>query len=280
MNYYYLIAGLPDIEMEDNKLTFSIVSFRQEVRPQLSTDDARLLDLFYTKFDNQNLLRYLKDKEANFDERGNITKEELEDFLNFMDDSKNKNIPPYFKTFVKEYKDDQQGDTEETKWENRLTEMFYQWAMKCGNELIVNWFEFNLNLNNILAAYMSRKYRMAVEVMGNNEVAESIKTSKQRDFGLTGIIEGMDSFQRLAEESDLFGREKKIDLIKWQWLDEQTFFKYFSIEVVFAYLVKLEIIERWVSLNPEEGGKIFRELINRLKESVMNMEKSKNENQK
>jgi hypothetical protein len=273
MNYYCLIAGLPDIEIEDNKLTFSIADFRKEVRPLLSAEDVRLMDLFYTKFDNQNLLRYLKNKEAKFDERGNITKEELEEDLKLIDEDgnlKSKYVPAYFMAFVEAYRDAQQADTEEGKWENRLTELYYQHATKCGNKLITDWFRFNLNFNNILTAYTSRKYQMDVEIVGDNEVAQSIKTSTQRDFGLAGIIDDFDIFQRLAEETDLYEREKKIDLLKWQWLDEQTFFKYFSIELIFVYLVKLEIIERWVSLDPEEGGKIFRSLINSLKKSVVN----------
>ena len=302
MKYYHLIAGLPDIEIEDNKLTFSIVNFRNEVRPQLSMIDARLMDLFYMKFDNQNLLRYLKDKETPFDERGNITKDEMEEcfrligetnkpknkfFLSYYE-SVNRRLLSYFKpvsqyflsyciTFVSEYRDAQQADdVDDAKWENRLAELYYRWAMNCNNKLIADWFEFNLNLNNILAATISRKYKMSVDVVGDNKVSESIKTSKQRDFGLGETIEDLDIYQRIADEADFFEREKKIDLLKWQWLDEQTFFKYFSIEVLFAYLIKLEIIERWVSLDPVEGGKLFRKFIESLKDSVVNSPESIN----
>ncbi|MDR1171440.1 MAG: DUF2764 domain-containing protein [Bacteroidales bacterium] len=277
MNYYCFIAGLPEIEFEDSKLAFSVAGFKEEL--QLSDDDARLVDLFYTKFDNQNLLRYLKDKEARFDGRGSLARDELAECLQLIaedDNPKNRHFPPYFKTFVEEYRDVQHVNTEDVKWENRLTGLYYQWAMKCGNKFISGWFEFNLNLNNILAACTARKYQMGVDAVGDNEVAESIKTSGQRDFGLTGTIDDLDAFQRLADEPDLFEREKKIDLLKWQWLDEQTFFKYFGIERVFAYLAKLEIIERWASLDPAEGGKIFRSLIDRLKESVVSDRESLN----
>jgi len=273
MNYYYLIAGLPDIEIEDNKLTFSVAEFKEEVRPYLSTGDARLLNLFFTKFDNQNLLRYLKDKEAKFEGCGNLEKEELEEAFNLIEEEKNpksRNIPSYFKVFIEEYRNAEQANIEDPKWENRLTELYYQWAMKCQNQMITSWFEFNLNLNNILAAYASRKHHVEVDVLGDNEVTEALRTSRQRDFGLTVTIDDFDKFQRLADEIDFFERERKIDLLKWQWLDEHTFFKYFSIEMIFAYIVKLEIIERWVSLNHEQGVKIFRELINALKESVVN----------
>ena len=268
MNYYCLIAGLPDIDIEDNKKVFGIIDFKEELRQQLSVCDMQLIDLFYMKFDNKNLLRYLKDKDAEFDKRGNITKEALADGLDITGD-KNE-VSSYINTFLQEYKNAQGAYTDATSWENRLTELYYQRAMTCSNKFISRWFEFNLNFNNVLSAYTSRKYNIDVDVVGDNDVAESIRTSNLRDFGLTGMIDDMDTFQRLANEEDLFEREKNIDLLKWHWLDEQTFFNYFGVERVFAYLVKLEIIERWIALDPAEGGKIFRELIDGLKKTVVN----------
>lgn len=272
MNYYCLIAGLPEIEIENQKSDFTIADFKKEVRPQLSNEDARLLDLFYLKFDNQNLLRYLNNKDVQIDEHGNLSKEELEDGLRLLSEDvepDNPMFPDYFKRFISEYRDAQQTDTPASKWENRLTELYYTWAMNCNNKLISKWFSFNLNLNNILIACTCKKYQMEVEPVGDNEVAESIKKSNQRDFGLSGTLEELDIFQRLAEEQDWYEREKKIDLLKWQWLDEQTFFNYFSIERVFAYLIKLEIIERWKNLDPVSGKKIFKELIDKLKGEVV-----------
>jgi len=275
MDYYSIVAGLPDIEIEDKKLAFSLVDFREEVYPQLSFNDARLINLFYMKFDNQNLLNYLRKKDVQFDVRGNLTKEDMEEGFDIIfehADPTTMRIPPYFNDFVEEYKGAQWHDdeNEEANWENRLTELYYQWAMKCGNKLIASWFEYNLNLNNILSAYAYRKYQMDLEVVGGNEEAETIKTSGQRDFGLAGSIDELNVFLNIADEPELFEREMKIDLMRWQWLEEQTFFHYFSIEKIFAYLVKLEIIERWMNFNHEQGEKIFRKLIDGLKESVVN----------
>ena len=84
--------------------------------------------------------------------------------------------------------------------------------------------------------------------MGHNEIAENIRTSNARDFGLAIPWNICPSYNAIAEETDLIVREKKIDLLKWKWLDDNTFFKTFDIESVFAYLLKLEMIERWVSL--------------------------------
>ena len=280
MNYYCLIAGLPEIEIDAGKTVFTVVNFKKDVYPQLSGKDAVLIDVFYTKFDNMNLLRYLKDKEVSFDPLGNLTKEEMEECIRLIgegDDPKNKYFPPYFKIFIEEYKDIQHVDIENSaRWEDRLTDLYYRWAMKCNNKFVAEWYEFNLNFNNILSTYMGRKHQMEPAPIGDNEIAESIKTSNQRDFGLTGTVDELDTYQRIAEEPDLYEREKKIDLLKWQRLDEQTFFRFFGIESMFAYLVKLEIVERWVNLDPNEGEKIFRGLIDKLKESVVNSSDSIN----
>ena len=273
MNYYCLIAGLPEIHIDDHKLAFTVADFKDEVRPQLNKEDSQLIDLFYTKFDNQNLLAYLKDKDAEFDTRGNLSKDELESGLMQLKEDdlpQSPHFPPYFKTFMEEYLDVQHVE-ENILWEIRLSELYYEWAMKCKNKMVSRWFEFNLDINNILTAYASRKYELDIptQLIGDNEVAQSIRNSGQRDFGLTGTFEYLEEVQRIAEETDLFEREKKIDLLRWKWLDDNTFFKYFGVEQVFAYVVKLEIIERWIKLDPEEGEKIFRELIDNLKQVVV-----------
>ena len=274
MDYNCLIAGLPELKIEDNKLNFGVADFKKEAEPFLTPEDMRLLGLFYMKFDNQNLLRYLNDRDAKFDERGNITKMDLVDGLGLSVSNDNpKNyflIPSYFDVFVEEYKNAQNTDAEAATWENRLAELYYEWAMKCDSKMISDWFEYSLNINNILIAYTSRKYQMEVKALGDNDVSETINSSTQRDFGLSGIIDELENILRIVEEPELFEREKKLDLLKWHWLDEQTVFEYFSIEHVFAYIVKLEIIERWLSFDHEEGGKIFNELFDSLKRSAMN----------
>ena len=55
--YYYLISGLPNIALDDSKLAYSVCEFRTEIEDMLSSKDKRLIDLFYLKYDNINLLR-------------------------------------------------------------------------------------------------------------------------------------------------------------------------------------------------------------------------------
>ena len=142
--------------------------------------------------------------------------------------------------------------------------------MKCGNKFVSEWFELNLNVNNILAAMAARKYKMDVTKVsvGTNMVAEALRNSNARDFGLADDLEYFEQLTRINDTVDLVEREKKIDLLKWNWMDDNTFFNYFTIERIFVFLMKLEMIERWVSLDKEKGNEMFRKLIDQLKDEV------------
>lgn len=148
--------------------------------------------------------------------------------------------------------------------------LFYKSAQKCDNGFVNRWFEFCLNINNLLTAHACRKHGFDLHssIVGDNGVARILKASHSRDFGVGDYFPQAEAVLRIAEETDLLDRERKIDLLKWDWIEENTVFEYFTIEAVAAYLMKLEIIERWLPLNKEAGSAIFRELIRNLKSGV------------
>ena len=70
------------------------------------------------------------------------------------------------------------------------------------------------------------------------------------------------------ETEELVEREKKIDQLRWNWMEEVTFFDYFTVERLFVFLLQLEMIERWISLDKEKGRQLFRSIIATLKDEV------------
>lgn len=275
--YYYLIAGLPNITLEDSKLPFTIAEFRQELEGMLSASDRKLIDLFFLKFDNKNLLNHLLTPDREEERRGTITQEEYSTLLDALKEEekppKNNRIPPYMEEFFKLYlaAAEKEGG-EKIRWEDRLSALYYAYAMKCKNAFVSAWFELNLNINNLLTAITARKYQLdkADYIVGDNEIAQILRSSNARDFGLGDSVEYLPELQRIAEESDLHLREKKIDQLKWNWLDENTFFKTFDIESVFAYMLQIEMIERWVTLDRAKGEQTFRQLIGTMKQGSDN----------
>ncbi|NJM16865.1 MAG: DUF2764 family protein [Bacteroidales bacterium] len=75
--------------------------------------------------------------------------------------------------------------------------------------------------------------------------------------------------EKALEESNLTERELKIDQIKWNWLENNTFFHYFSMERVFAFTVQLSILSRWATLEETKGAEIFKETLRSLEKSYV-----------
>ena len=142
--------------------------------------------------------------------------------------------------------------------------------MRCGNKFVSAWFEFNLNINNILVAFTCRKFKwdIASNIVGNTEVCEALRTSSARDFGLSGEVDVFESLVKISEITELVEREKKLDALRWNWMEETTFFDYFTVERLFVFLLQLEMIERWISLDKEKGSQLFRSIIAALKDEV------------
>ena len=81
-------------------------------------------------------------------------------------------------------------------------------------------------------------------------------------------MEWLDILVKISETEELVEREKKIDLLRWNWMEEATFFNYFTVELLFVFLLQLEMIERWISLDKEKGSQLFRSIIATLKDEV------------
>ena len=266
--YYCLVAGLPDISLDDDKLSYSVSDFKAELYPDLSAQDRKLIDLFYLKFDNTAILKLLKNKDAVIEDKGNFSAEELLQLIEAVreGDTPDKKYPSYLVNFVSQYL--QLSQDELYRADDLLAALYYSYGMSSNNAFIASWFEFNLNLNNILAALAARKYKLEVSsvIVGATSICEQLCTSNARDFGLNETLEYFEALQRIADIEELVEREKKVDMLKW--LEDESFFHYFTIERIFVFLMQLEMIERWISLDKEKGNELFRKMIQDLKNEV------------
>ncbi|MDR1344280.1 MAG: DUF2764 domain-containing protein [Tannerellaceae bacterium] len=291
--YYYLIAGLPNISFDDSKLPYTVMSFNDEIGNYLSGADTRLLNIFNLKFDNDNLLEQIQHPDYDPDTRGRITYEEFNELINGIKSekeeekpfkNKNKRFPPYFETFARTCIDAMEKEAKPSiPREDYLAALYYAYAMKSDNTFVAGWFEFNLNIRNILIALTCRKYKLdkASYVVGESETAVNIRTSNARDFDLGDSLEYLPAVLRIAEESDLMLRERKIDQLKWEWLEETTLRKTFDIENVLTYLLKIEMLERWATLDKASGERSFRQLVGAMKKGSDNvLEEFKRNNKK
>jgi hypothetical protein len=272
MNYYCLVAGLPDLHADDAKGYLSLEELRAELTGQLSPADMKLLALLYAKYDNQNFLNFLKQREAPLNPLGNLTAGDWDELIGLMQETE-KPVDDRLHSYIINYYNyiqEEENFVSGVAKEDYLSGLYFEYAMKVDNEFLRAWFEFNLNLNNLLTAINCRKHEIEQQklIIGHNEIAKMLRHSHARDYGIGSLFDFTDEIVKIAEETNLMEREKKIDALKWFWLEEQTFFNYFTIEKILAFVLKTEMLERWKILSFEAGSAIFRDLLTSLKQDV------------
>ena len=289
--YYCLIAGLPDITLDDTKLTYSVAEFKDELDPVLSEGDKKLVRWFFFKYDNANLLSFLRRASfSGFDTRGVFSAEDIKEICDMVSNEKKATgkmfVPAYFTEFIKGYyaRFDDNIEAEPTRqilWEDKLSSLYYNEAMTCLNDFLSSWFELNLNIGNVMAAYNCREYGLDREVyiVGNNDIAKRLRQSSTRDYNIDNAPDYFTELMQVIEDKDLFIRERRLDVLRWNWLEDNILYKTFDIVSVLAYLLRLEMIERWIGLSKIRGEEKFRNFVGNMKHgSSETLEKFKENN--
>lgn len=268
-NYYCLIAGLPEIDFSDSHPGYSMDELVEQLHESLTPWDARLMaNFFFLQRDCKNLVGYLKDPEAELKYQGAYTKEQYKDLVKSAEEM-NFNVhryPSFLSIFAREwaFNKDKKGYFPE----DEILYLFYKYAIdNCSNKFVREWYQMNMDINNILTAILARKYgwNIADYIQGEGEVQEKLREENTPDFGLSREMDYMKELIQIADQDDPVKKEKMIDALKWLWLDDNTFFEPFGIESVFAYMCKLEMQYRWANLDVEKGKESFEQIIENLR---------------
>ena len=267
-NYYCLMAGLPDIALEDTAGSVSIEEMREALDEVLSDKDKKIISYFFLQKDCLNIVELLKNPQAELTERGNMTAEQYADLYTSATEM-NFNVHRY-PAFLSEYVRAYAYNKDKAGYfpKDDMLYQFYDYAIKtCPSEMVRQWYQLNLDITNILTAMLARKngWSVADYIHGDNEVTEMILTNNTRDFNLMLEYDYVADLMKIVDCQDPVEKEKKIDAFKWLWLDEQTFFESFSVDAVFAYLCKLDMLARWEKLDVEKGQQAFRQIIDGLR---------------
>lgn len=268
-NYYCLIAGLPDIELADTQPGMPMEDFIEQMNDTLDYWDAKMMaNYFFLLRDCQNLITFLKDPEAELKYEGAMNKEQFTDLVKSATEM-NFNVhryPQFMSIFAREwaFNKDKKGYYPE----DEILYLFYEYAINtCKNEFVREWYQMNMNINNVLTALLARKYGWNISdyIKGEGDVQDKLREENSADFDLSRDLDYLKELIQIAEQEDPVKKEKMIDALKWIWLDENTFFNNFGIEAVFAYLCKLEIQYRWANLDVEKGKETFEQIVENLR---------------
>ena len=262
-NYYCLVAGLQDISIETHKLVFDQLSFKDELKTEVHPADYKLVEKIFLPYDNKNLLNLIEKKDKEFEEKGNFSPAFLEEEL-----KEPSALPNYMTVFINGIKADERKYPD-MSLENELITLFYDEMLEHDNEFLREYYELDMNIKNIITALISRKHDVKYEtqIIGTTDTSEIIRKSHARDFGLSNEYVYVDDLMNIVKLDDIQEREKAIDQLRWDYLEDVTFFEYFTIERVMAFTIKLGIVERWLAIDKDHGNALFKKLLEELQGS-------------
>ena len=230
MGYEYLIAGFEELAQGDRP-AMSEEQLLELLNEHLSESDKALLELLRRRNDDESIMQLMED-DAVLDRKAELSLSD-EDFR---------------------------------------TQLLYEQGLKCRNKFVREWFAYNMDVNNVLAATVAIKHGMDVQkvIVGDNEVAQELRKggAMGKNAHLAALVPDLKEVVEIADIKDLMDREKHIDALRWQWLEDRTLFEVFNIEAVLAYYLKATILHRWDNLTIEEGEKVFRELVADMKKGI------------
>ena len=197
-NYYYIVAGLPELLLDFENKPFDFFRLKEDIRNMVDGRDRRLID-----------------------------------WLLFGGDA------------------------------HRLSTHFYRVVSLLKNDFLRNYYGFDLQLRNVLAAVSARTAGVnpAPHLIGKNELTDALSHSKASDFGLKDQAEWFSFLLSILEELNLLEREQKIDRLRWEQANAISANHYFTMDVILCFLLKASILNRWMVLDKVEGQQLFKKLV-------------------
>ena len=136
---------------------------------------------------------------------------------------------------------------------------FYRTALASKNRFIAGYFGYDLDVRNCRVAYLNK-------ALGRPEGQDLLVLDEDepREF------EDLEKVNAVLEGSDILERERGLDDIMWERIDELTLMEVFTLDQILGFVAKLQIVARWLRLDPQTGRELFRQLV----EEIRNNKKS------
>lgn len=269
--YHCFIAGLYELGFDDGKNIVTLTDFRAELREILHPDDLDLTSIIFLPYDNSNLIRYMSGKRGEMDGLGNYTAQDFDDQIDRLGSiiKVEDLLPEYMVAVIRDWLASEKS-IDLLEAEKALIQGYYTLASKSGNRFLKRWTEYELDLNNILVLKNSMEMSLdaSQQIIGTNELAEELKIISRRksDFRVPPEPDYATQLFNIAGESEFLDREIKLDIAKWNYINDLIFFEYFTIDFILGYMVKLGIALRWKGLDQDTGERMLKRLVAELKE--------------
>lgn len=260
-NYYCLVAGLKEYTLDSDTKGFDARAILSEIFDEISGRDAAVVRLLYGYYDCENLIA-ARSGSGVHNPLGNFSAEEMAEQA-----VRPVRLPEWMARVVRAA-DDPEGEDAETVdlscgFERALLAAYYEECARSGSRFLREWAAFDRNLRNVVAALRARDLQRPVEevTVGGGDIVEQLERSSAADFGLRGELPYVDAVIAAADETNILDKEHKIDNVRWAEAEQIAWSDYFNIDAVLAYLVRVNIVARWMRLDEKRGRQRLAELM-------------------
>ena len=147
---------------------------------------------------------------------------------------------------------------------------FYKEALSHRIGFIRDFFLFDLNVRNQKVSYLNqalgRDPEKDILKMRDPEAEENGLEPEEPEFKEAGRL------QAVLEGSDILSRERGIDDLYWDKIDELTIFDYLNFDKILGVMAKMMIIRRWLILDENTGRAMFKKLVDEVRGTFKGVE--------
>lgn len=272
--YHCFVAGLADLAFDSSKGVMEMADFLKELKTILHPEDFSKVSVLLLPSDNINLVAFLKGSAELPDPHGNFSLTDFEEQKRVIQSiiKEDDILLPYMVEFMRDWFNSENG-IDKTETDKRLTEGYIRTGLASGNSFLEKWIRFDSDLKNILALVNSKMLGVDAvnHIIGDDPLAKRLREIhlSGKDFQIPVEPEYVPGLFRIAVESEFLEREKKSDIARWDFINSENFFEYFTIDLILGYIIKLSIVIRWKLLDPETGKIMLNRLVKDMEAPVI-----------
>ena len=147
---------------------------------------------------------------------------------------------------------------------------FYKEALAHRMGFIREFFSFDLSVRNQKVRYLNnalgRDSEKDILNLRDPEAEETGLEPEDQEFKESGRL------QTILGGSDILSRERGIDDLYWDKIDELTLFDYLNFDRILGMMAKMMIIRRWLILDEETGRAMFKKLVDEVRGTFKGVE--------
>lgn len=147
---------------------------------------------------------------------------------------------------------------------------FYKEAFAHRLGFIREFFRFDFDVRNQKVRYLNhalgRDAEKDVLKITDPEAEENGIEQEEPEF------KESEKLQAILEKNDILSRERGIDDLYWDKIDELTLFDYLNFDRIMGVIVKMMIIRRWLVLDEQTGREMFKKLVDEVRGTFKGVE--------